>query len=144
MSEMRSTTALATAFTSSVEAKCLSSWSPAGKSTEQWNGRSLRAHDQARLRPRQSMPGCPDCDAPVTRTRLSDIVHPASSSQLAEIPDRCPIVRGLQQKSPLIAETTSPAARRLIPPTLSRRQASARKQTAGSAEYSRDKFLRAF
>jgi hypothetical protein len=27
---------------------------------------------------------------------LSDIVHPASSSLLPEIPDRCPLVRGLR------------------------------------------------
>jgi hypothetical protein len=29
--------------------------------------------------------------------RLSDIVDPARSSQLSEIPHRCPVVRGLQQ-----------------------------------------------
>src|SRR5215510_9509924 len=32
-----------------------------------------------------------------TPTRLSDIVHPVSSSQLTEARDRCPVVRGLQQ-----------------------------------------------
>src|SRR5262245_32434010 len=31
-----------------------------------------------------------------TPTRLSDIVHPVSSSQLTEARDRCPVVRGLQ------------------------------------------------
>src|SRR5262245_20276089 len=34
------------------------------KPTEQWNGRSLRPHDQAWLCPRQSVSGCKDRHAP--------------------------------------------------------------------------------
>ena len=69
------------------------------KSTEQWNGRSLRPHDQAvtmsaSVRVRMQRPSCTSYQlgsittTRFTRTRHSDIVHPVSSSQLTEARDR--------------------------------------------------------
>src|SRR5262245_4367706 len=44
-----------------------------------------------------------------TPTRLSDIVHPVSSSQLTAAPDLCPVVRGLQAVFvPIAAAAASP------------------------------------
>src|SRR5262245_9990995 len=49
-----------------------------------------------------------------TPTRLSDIVHPVSSSQLTEARDRCPVVRGLQQNPMSGAESLGEFKGRLV------------------------------
>jgi hypothetical protein len=56
-----------------------------------------------------------------TRTRLSDIVHPASSSQLAELPDRVRSFGGYNTTS--LAQTAAPECRHRYEPKFESRAA---------------------